>query len=95
MIKEFVIASVLIVSLCLGCLYAGDSPKKNEVVPTPATQDKDYKRLYLEQKIQSLRLEANVLRARYEQIQEELPDVAAELEEYIRLSQKGPGAQAE
>jgi hypothetical protein len=46
--------------------------------------EEDYKRLYLEQKVQSFQLEMQVLQLRFTQIQGELPQAMAELSEYIQ-----------
>ena len=47
-----------------------------------AFAEEDYQQLYLEQKIQSLRMELQALQMRFAQIQNELPQALAELREY-------------
>jgi len=49
---------------------------------TTVSAEEDYKRLYLEQKVQSLRLEMQTLQLRFTQIQSELPQAMAELQAY-------------
>jgi hypothetical protein len=50
-----------------------------------AWSEEDYKRLYLEQKVQSLRLEMQNIQLRFIQLQSELPEALAELQNYMQL----------
>lgn len=49
--------------------------------------EEDYKKLYLEQRIQRIQIELQALGLRHAQMQAELPSVQKELEEYNK--QKG------
>jgi hypothetical protein len=48
----------------------------------------DYKKLYLEQKAMSMKMELDLLQMRFVQVQKELPGVIAELEEYSKKEKK-------
>jgi hypothetical protein len=48
----------------------------------------DYKKLYLEQKAQSMKMELDLLQMRFVQVQKELPEVIAELEAYSESEKK-------
>lgn len=48
----------------------------------------DYKKLYLEQKVQALKMELDLLSVRFTKIQEELPLIVKELEEYLENKEK-------
>lgn len=45
-------------------------------------REMDYKKLYLEQRVQSVRMELELLQVRFMKIQKELPVAIAELEEH-------------
>jgi len=70
--KKFI--RILSLSLSLNLLFCTSSIYAEE----------DYKRLYLEQKVQSLRLEIQTLQLRFTQIQSELPQAMAELQAYTQ-----------
>jgi hypothetical protein len=48
----------------------------------------DYKKLYLEQKAMSMKMELDLLQIRFVQVQKELPEVIAELEAYSESKEK-------
>ena len=50
--------------------------------------EEDYKKLYLEQRIQRIQIEIQALGLRYANMQAELPAVAKELEEYNKQKEK-------
>lgn len=56
-----------------------------------AIAEEDYKHLYLEQKVQSLQMELQALQLRFVQVQNEIPQVLAELREYTKAKTRSVG----
>jgi len=55
------------------------------ILSSSVCAEEDYKRLYLEQKVQSLRLEIQNIQLRFAQLQSELPEALTELQNYTQL----------